>query len=132
MTAGCVSDGTTVGSLGANATPGTPSPAAPAPVAMGAFLEGPVGLRLDDADKDAAFKAETQALSTGERRTWRGSKGVYGYVEPGASGSAPAPADANGAGECRTFTHTVYFGGRPQVGHGSGCRAPDGTWRIVS
>lgn len=115
-----------------------PAPALPEHVAMGSFLDGPVGSKLGDADREAAFKAESQAISMGERRTWRGAKGVYGYVVPGAPASgtpgseASADANANAAGsECRTFTHTVYFGGRPQVGHGTGCRNADGTWRIV-
>lgn len=129
MTAGCVTDGgSTADALGAGPAVGSPV-SAPAPVSMGSFLEGPVGLRLDERDRDAAFKAESQAVATGERRTWRGAKGVYGYVEPVVSGPAAAAADPGG-GECRAFTHTVYFGGRPQVGRGSGCRNPDGTWRI--
>ncbi len=129
--------GTQVGSLAAATVP-APAPA-PAPVAMGPFLEGPIGSKLGASDRDAAFKAEIQAVSLGERRTWRGAKGIYGFVVPGPAGSGTAAADATATaggpaapGECRTFTHTVYFGGRPQAGHGTGCRDAEGTWQIVS
>ena len=130
-----------VGSLGVTQNPDGGAPPTPAaePVSMGGFLEGPVGSKLDQADRDAAFKAESQAVSTGERRTWRGSKGVYGFVVPAASGSGLPNQDPNasggadvGGGECRTFTHTIYFAGRPQKGRGKGCQGADGTWRIVS
>lgn len=126
-----------VGSLAASqpSTDGASSPQAPEPVSMGSFLEGPVGSRLGEADRQAAFKAESQAVSTGERKTWRGAKGVYGFVVPAASGPAAGSPDSNpdgGGGECRSFTHTVYFGGRPQTGRGTGCRDADGSWRIVS
>lgn len=145
--AGCSMFGTGGGeTLDAGSLAATPGPSAalappavPEHVAMGSFLEGPVGSKLGEADRQAAFKAESQAVSAGERRTWRGTKGVYGFVVP-ASSASPAPSgdgtssagSDSGAGECRTFTHTIYFGGRPQTGRGTGCREADGTWRIVS
>ena len=123
MTGSGDSPGMTVASLGANPAPAAVPQAAP--VSMGPLLEGPIGARLAEADRDQAFKAETQALESGERRTWRGSKGTYGFVVPGASASAEAGE------ECRSFTHTIYFGGRPQSGQGTGCRTADGSWRIA-
>ncbi|HEX4768716.1 MAG TPA: hypothetical protein VH414_20810 [Lichenihabitans sp.] len=147
---GCSMTGTDDGgqvplaSLGTPAVPAVPgegTPAAPpaAPVSMGPFLDGPIGAKLAMADRDNAFKAETSALSTGDRKSWRGQKGTYGFVVPGAV-EAPAPAASDAApdattgaapGECRSFTHTIFFAGRPQVGHGTGCRDPDGSWRIT-
>lgn len=111
----------------------SPPPAAPEPVSYGAFLEGPVGQRLAAADRDKALAAEQDALAAGQRKTWRGTGGTYGYVEPAASGAAPADGvpPAPGADACRTFTSTIYIGGRPQVGRGRGCPSPDGTYRIV-
>ncbi len=109
--------GEVVGSIG------VPPPALPAPhPALGAFLDGPVGQRLGDADRDKAYQAEVDALSTGDRKTWRGLKGNFGYVAPAASA---------GADGCRSFSHTIYIGGRAQVGTGSGCPGPDGSWKIT-
>ena len=129
LAAGCTLTGPgdsaslTPGSLAATPPPAAPPPAAA--VSMGPLLDGPVGARLAEADRDQAFRAETQALETGERRTWRGSRGTYGFVVPAGS------AQADG-GECRSFTHTIYFAGRPQSAQGKGCRSPDGSWRVVS
>jgi len=73
---------------------------------------------LSGAGKAAANKAELAALASGERKTWRGDDGSYGYVAPVAGG-----------GDCRDFTHTVYINGRPQVGSGKACRAGE-SWKL--
>lgn len=115
------SAGAVVGGLGI----GTPVDDAPPPAAapsMGAFLDGPVGARLGDADKSRAFQAEEDALAASDRKTWRGVKGNYGFVA--LSGSLTPEG-------CQDFTHTVYIMGRPVTGKGTGCKAPDGTWRIT-
>ena len=107
-----------------------PPEAAPAPVPVnyGTFLGGPVGAKLPEADRTAALGAEDGAVASGERRTWKGERGVFGYVVPG-----PAGAGAEGAAaECRSFTATIFFAGRPQTGHGTGCRDADGTWHVTS
>jgi surface antigen len=122
------------GTLGAcNTTGGSspaPSAAATAPAAAGAVvpenvdpsmlggvLAGSVGLGLENSDRIAAYKAQVAALESGERKSWRGEKGVFGYVE-----AAPSQ------GSCRSFTQTVFVAGRPYVGRGSACRQADGTW----
>jgi surface antigen len=125
--------GCSVGGLGAigpaptAALPPPPGPA-PAPLVYGSFLDGPVGQKLSQADKDKALTAEQDALQSGQRKTWKGEHGTFGYVEPGA---APAAPDEGGA-TCRSFTSTIYLAGRPQVGHGRGCQTPDGTYRIAA
>lgn len=129
-TAGCAVGG--FGAIGPVAAAPPPS-VAPEPVSYGAFLEGPVGQKLAGADRDKALAAEQDAVAAGQRRTWRGTAGTYGYVEPAAAG-APSTEGAlpvAGGDACRTFTSTIYLGGRPQVGHGRGCPGPDGTMRIV-
>ncbi len=130
--------GCAVGGLGAIGPAPTPAPvAAPPPVVYGAFLEGPAGQKLSQVDRDKALVSEQEALASGQRKTWRGDRGTYGFVEP-APGAPPAPAvaadgvpAARATDVCRAFTSTIYVAGRPQVGHGSGCANPDGTYRIV-
>jgi surface antigen len=126
----------------ASSTPAVaPAPAAPPPVVYGAFLDGPVGGRLSPSTKDKVLAVEQDALATGQKKTWKGDAGTFGFVEPqpapapkppvNADGS-PAPAPPPSGDACRTFTSTVFIGGRPQVGHGKGCQNPDGTFRVVS
>lgn len=97
------------------------SPPAAAPT-MGALLDGPIGQRLAAADRDRAYQAELDAVASGTRRTWRGAKATFGYV---------APASVAGPDGCRSFSHTVYIGGRPLTGTGAGCPAADGAWKIT-
>lgn len=129
-TAGCSVSG--LGSIGPIAA--APSvAAAPPPVVYGPFLDGPVGQKLSAADRDKALAAEQDALASGQRRTWKGERGTFGYVEPAAVAAADvdvaAPPTVT-ADACRGFTSTIYIAGRPQVGHGRGCPGPDGSYRI--
>ena len=108
------------------ATPGETAPPAAAAVAVtppppppyNGLASGSLGQGLSGAGKAAANKAELSALASGERKTWRGDDGSYGYVAPAA-----------GTGDCRDFTHTVYINGRPQVGTGKACRSGE-SWKL--
>ena len=130
VTAGC--------SMNLGNTPPPVVEAPPPPVNYGAFLDGPVASKLAGPDRDKALTAELGALESGQRRTWKGERGVYGYVELAPGAPAPALVDATAppasgaAPSCRAFTSTIYIGGRPQVGHGTGCQNPDGTYRIAT
>jgi surface antigen len=96
-----------------------PAPAAPpAPPPYLGLADGSLGQQLDAASKSAANKAEVAALSSGERKTWRGENGAYGYVAPGAAN-----------GDCRDLTHTIYVNGRPNVGKGTACKSGEG-WKL--
>jgi surface antigen len=95
--------------------------APPARPALAGALLGPLGQGLSEADRSAAFDAQLAALDAGQRRAWRGSKGVFGYVEPGVD-----------AGGCREYAHTIYVGGRPRTGKGSACRDASQGWKIAS
>jgi surface antigen len=101
---------------------GIPVPAIPTGAALGGVLGGPVGASLSDGDRQAAWEAQVAALDSGQRRSWRGSHGVFGYVEPGA---------AAGDG-CRPYSQTIYIAGRSNRGHGVGCKQPDGSWKMTS
>jgi surface antigen len=106
----------------APAPAGIPAPAIPAGSALGGVLGGPVGASLTDDDRQAAWGAQVGALDSGQKRSWRGAKGVFGFVEPGA---------ASGDG-CRAYSQTIYVAGRPTRGKGVGCRQPDGSWKMTS
>jgi len=125
---GCSGGGSLLGS-GAATAPTATEPAAPAPLptgaALGGILGGAVGAQLDEADRQAAYDAQVAALDAGQRRTWRGAHGAFGYVEPG-------PGADSAQGFCRSYAQTIYIAGRPQRGHGLGCRQPDGAWRMAS
>jgi surface antigen len=103
----------------------TPPPAAtaavtppPPPPPYVGLASGSLGQSLNANGKAAADKAEFAAVTSGERKTWRGDDGSYGYIAPGAS-----------TGDCRDFTHTIYINGRPQVGSGKACRAGE-SWKL--
>ncbi|MBV9221139.1 MAG: hypothetical protein JO366_05780 [Methylobacteriaceae bacterium] len=114
--AGCVGMGSSDPPV---ATAAVPAPAVGGP--LGASLAG----KVDDADRQAAFNAELDAVSAGERRSWRGPHGTYGYVDPG-------PQLMRTEGFCRQYTLTIYVGGRPQTGTGLACHQADGEWHVVS
>ncbi len=105
------------------ATPaGIPAPVVPTGSALGGVLGGPLGASLTDDDRQAAWQAQVGALDSGQKRSWRGTKGVFGFVEPGA---------ATGDG-CRAYSQTLYVAGRPNHGKGVGCKQADGSWKMTS
>ena len=106
----------------APAPAGIPAPTIPTGTALGGVLGGPVGASLTDDDRQAAWQAQVGALDSGQKRSWRGAKGVFGFVEPGA---------ATGDG-CRAYSQTIYVAGRPNRGRGVGCRLADGSWKMTS
>ena len=114
---GCASTSAETPPPAAAAVAVTPPPPPPPYVGL---ASGSLGQSLNVAGKAAANKAELAALASGERKTWRGDDGSYGYVAPAA-----------GTGDCRDFTHTIYINGRPQVGTGKACRAGD-SWKLNS
>jgi surface antigen len=105
---------------GAPAQPATP--AIPTGAALGGVLGGPVGASLTDDDRRAAWNAQVAALNSGQRRSWRGAHGVFGFVEPGAETG----------GGCRAYSQTIFIAGRAHQGHGTGCKQPDGSWQMTS
>ncbi len=104
----------------AAASPAPPS--IPSGAALGGVLGGQVGAALSDADRQSAWQAQIAALDSGQRRSWRGAHGVFGFVEPGVE---------TGAG-CRSYAQTIYVGGRPNRGQGVACKQSDGGWKMTS
>jgi surface antigen len=101
--------------------------------AIGGLLGGLVGNRigaaLDEEDKRRAYAAQMDALERGRSgvaTSWKNpDSGHYGAVIPG-------PAYAENGRHCRSYTHTIYIGGRPETARGTACRNPDGTWTPLS
>jgi surface antigen len=102
--------------------PTVAAPLVPTGAALGGALGGSVGALLSEADRQAAWEAQLAALDSGQRRSWRGAHGVFGFVEPGPE---------TGAG-CRTYSQTIYISGRPNRGQGIACKEPDGSWKMNS
>lgn len=95
------------------------APAVPvAPPAVGGLMAGALGQSLSESDREKGWAAEQAALEGSKRTTWRGDKGNYGFVEPGAL-----------SGNCRLYTHSIYIDGRPQKGSGNACKGSDGLWK---
>ena len=88
----------------------------PAPGVVGSSA----GRELSEADKAIAIAAQQQAVATGQRKSWKGSHGVYGFITPGAE-----------TGGCRDYTHRIFVNGRPQEGKGQACKTGD-AWRVTS
>ena len=63
----------------------------------------------------------------GQYSRWQNpNNGHYGY-------SVPERTYQDSQGQyCREYQTTVVIDNRPQSGHGTACREPDGTWRLVS
>jgi surface antigen len=102
--------------------PGIPAPTIPSGASLGGVLGGPIGASLSDDDRQAAWDAQVAALDSNQKRSWRGAHGVFGFIEPGA-----ASGDS-----CRAYLQTIYVAGRPNRGHGLGCKQSDGSWKMTS
>ncbi len=96
------------------------APTAPAPPPAAGVVSGAIGQPLGEKDRAAAIVAQQEAVSSGSRKSWRGEKGAYGFVIPGAEN-----------GSCRDYTHRIFVNGRPQEAKGQACRE-NGEWRVIS
>jgi len=104
---------------GQQTAPVAAAPAAPEPPAPG-VVGVAVGRDLSDQDKTTAIAAQQDAISSGQRKSWKGSHGAYGFITPGAE-----------TGGCRDYTHRIFINGRPQEGKGQACKKDD-VWRVTS
>ena len=102
-----------------------PQPAPPPDPASLGVSGGAAGAKLTEADRKAAGEAQLSAIESGQRKSWRGKQGSFGFVEP-------KPESAQAEGTCREYSHTIYVDGRPQTGNGRACRGAAGGWRILS
>jgi len=96
---------------------------------IGAGIGSSIGASLDKADMAAYNSASQRALETapaGQSLPWKNPQsGNYGTVTPSAPYQAPSGQ------YCREYNQTIVVGGKKQSGHGTACREPDGSWKIV-
>lgn len=109
---------TALGLSGCFSSSSTPVATPVAAPLVGGLVAGPLGQSLSESDREKGWAAEIAALEGGKRASWRGDKGNYGFVEPGAA-----------SGSCRDYIHTIYLDGRPQRASGKACKASDGNWQ---
>src|SRR5262245_55125658 len=120
--------GATVGGLIAAAAGGGGAGIA-AGVIGGALLGGMVGNLLDQRDKKLAAEAAQQALETAPT----GKSVPWNNPDSGHSGSiTPMRTYQEDGTYCREYQQTVTIDGKPERSHGTACRQPDGSWKIVS
>jgi surface antigen len=91
---------------------------------IGSAFGGGTGERIGGAIAGAAIGGLIGNL--GAPYGWRNQgSGRYGNVVPG-------PVYVQRGARCRSYTHTVYVNGRPEVVRGTACRNPDGSWTALS
>jgi surface antigen len=96
---------------------------------LGGLIGGAIGDRMDAADKRQAQAATSKALETAPS----GTTTQWKNPDSGHSGSVtPIRTYQTGNGQyCREYRQTVMIGAEQQEAHGTACRQPDGSWKIV-
>src|SRR5262245_48982941 len=126
---------TAIGGFGGAATGGLIAAAAggggagiAAGVIGGALLGGFAGNLLDQRDQRMANEAAQRAFETAPS----GRAVAWNNPDSGHSGTiTPIRTFESSGSYCREFQQTVIIGGKPENSHGTACRTPGGSWRIV-
>ena len=53
-------------------------------------------------------------------------------AKPKSLAAAPPSTSTDAAGPCREFQTHIIIDGKSEPAHGTACRQPDGTWRVVN
>ena len=96
---------------------------------LGGYIGNQIGRQLDEEDRQRMRTAQQRAYVAplNEPIVWNNpSNGNSGSVTPIRDGRSTAGA------YCREFQSEVTVGGQKEKAHGTACREPDGSWRIVS
>ncbi len=94
-------------------------------VVVGAAAGGYLGSKWDDYDRrQAAYALENTRSNTPTQ--WQNPDTGRSYE------FQPTRTYTEGNTPCREFTQTIFIDGRKEIGKGTACRQPDGTWRINS
>ena len=96
---------------------------------LGALVGSRLGRDLDEADRLRAERTTQDALElapTGGVSTWENpDSGNSGWVVPTRTWHEPTGT------ACREFQTGIVIGGKEETAHGTACRQPDGSWKIV-
>lgn len=95
---------------------------------IGALVGSEVGASLDRADRTYMSQAQQRANNApiGETVVWNNPEsGHSGSVTPVRDGTSTSGS------YCREYQQTIVVGGEEQVGYGTACQQPDGSWEIV-
>jgi surface antigen len=98
-------------------------------VLLGAYVGNSIGRKLDDEDRRRMRDAEMRAYNSpiNQPIVWNNPRnGTSGSVTPLRDGTSSSGK------YCREFQSEVVVGGERQNAHGTACREPDGSWRIVN
>jgi surface antigen len=96
---------------------------------LGAYIGNSIGRQMDAEDRRRMREAEMRAYTSplNQPITWNNpNNGNSGYITPIRDGHSQSGA------YCREFQSEVVVGGEKQNAHGTACREPDGSWRIVN
>lgn len=96
---------------------------------IGGVLGNNVGKSLDKVDRLHAKRTAERSLESGAT----GQVSTWSNPDSGNSGTfSPTRTYKTTEGAyCREYQQTITVGGRTVDGHGTACRQPDGTWKIV-
>lgn len=95
---------------------------------LGAAVGNSIGRGLDEVDRTRMREAEQRAYDAPLNETiiWNNPRsGNSGTVTPIREGRS------TGGSYCREFQSEITVGGKRENAHGTACREPDGSWRIV-
>ncbi len=125
-TLGAILGGVAGGAIGASVAKGDNRPVAIVGGAiLGVIIGGAIGRSMDNVDQNCIGQALEHA-EDGQEVRWRSPNGYDYSVVPQRTYT-----DAGG-GYCREYTTTAVINGRAERVYGTACRAPDGSWRLVS
>ena len=132
------------------AKPGAPPAAAPAPApapkagttanatdSNGITWDGPSKAPPGTMSSGAPSAPSSNAAPDSAGIVWN-TPGKPAAKAPPPPGSAPAQVANLGSGranpsrDCHEFQTTIVIDGQKQPAHGTVCRQPDGTWRVVN
>ena len=109
-------------------TVGATGSVTPAKTVIGGISYNEVGRQLSARERSVAAETEYRALEYGRSDT------AVDWTYPATSSRGSiVPGKPYQAGNqfCRSYTHTVYTGGSPDISKATACRSPDGVWRSV-
>jgi surface antigen len=131
QTAGAVLGGIAGGLLGSKVGGGSGRLAATAAgTLLGVLIGSEIGKSLDRADRLYAARTTQGALETNQS----GVTSSWSNPDSGHSGTVtPQPAYQSSSGQyCREYQQQISVGGRTESAHGTACRQPDGSWKIIN